>query len=166
MTAAEVRDLLVGEGWKVCYEGRDGWNAENYTAPSLITYHADRRIPFDISWGSNLFHGPLPSTPADLWALLRCVGAPVPEVKGLPDVVAMSDVQPRKGCVHYSYIGPERRHAEHPAMVPCKKTGMMLDDCYKCARYGGRVPPCCFTVSEYLLFNGRRATDWRKGEGK
>jgi hypothetical protein len=165
LTAAEVRDLLVGAGWGVFVENEE----------CIILSTKDKKWcigvwlrvvdhPFELGGHEQIYRSPLPSTAADLWALLRCVGAPVPDTKGLPDVVAMSDSQPRKGCVHYSYIGPERRHADIAIRIP-PRIGVILESHleYVVWRYGAVTVTMVW--DEYRRLMGRRAADWRREEG-
>lgn len=72
LTAAEVRELLVGAGW-IPWEDNTHVSPDD-TASLLAT---DKEVIIETLSGS--YQGLPPSTPSDLWALLRCVGAPVPE---------------------------------------------------------------------------------------
>jgi hypothetical protein len=79
MTAAEVRAYLEAQGWKLDSENeyRAIVFVESEGSSEAYIVRTTRRLR--LSWKDNSFDGPLPSTPADLAALLRCLGAPVKE---------------------------------------------------------------------------------------
>jgi hypothetical protein len=166
LTAAELRELLVGAGWET-RGGKSLWMGTGLDAVNVDMNETTLGIQC-IESGAT-YTGPLPSTPADLWALLRCVGAPVPDLRA-EAAAALDRLKEPAPPVHewaarlaadgVEAGEGERRHAEHPEMIPCKLCGEGFD---------GRYPSTCSGKSmeeQWTILHGRRSTDWRKGEGK
>jgi hypothetical protein len=99
MTDDAVRAYLEAQGWKPT---PDGWVKDASTDVMYVYWVCE--LPYDnaLRVASNTgvsFRGPLPSTPADLAALLRCLGAPGCERASWPylgGVIAMVDAGLRR----------------------------------------------------------------------
>jgi hypothetical protein len=78
LTAAEVRDALIGAGW---VDNPSPWRGLHHLGKDweCSTTLPESCAMLRIDGPDMIYRGPLPSTLSDLWALLRCLGAPVLE---------------------------------------------------------------------------------------